>query len=612
MDKKNIEPFEEKKMKRKKYKTGIILLAMVLALGVFGNAFGSSGFLAPFNTANGTSYNCGVCHTTPTGSSSARNAFGTDWANASIGNHSYTLTTALANRDSDGDGYTNIVEIQAKTNPGDATSFPTTGADTTLPVVSGFTIPSTASSLNVTITTFTATDNVGVTGFLVNESAAKPLATAAGWSTSRPSSYTFTSAGAKTLYAWAKDAAGNVSNSLSRTVTVTVTTTDTTAPVVTAFTIPSTASSLAVTITTFTATDNVGVTGYLVNETATKPLATAAGWSTTVPSGYTFATTGAKTLYAWAKDGAGNVSSSRSAVVTITLGNATSAAITDFQIPFSSTSLTVPILSFTANSSVTGYLITEMALPVTPPASNAAGWRSTPPTSYTFGSAGVKSLYAWAKDGAGNLAEPWSEMVTITTNDGTPPNVMDFSIAQTSNSLAVPVLSFTATDDVAVTGYLITTTPTQPLATANGWSASPPARYTFTSGGTYTLYGWVKDRAGNVSASLSDTVTITVTDTTPPVVTAFSIPSSSSSLTVRIRTFTATDNVAVTGYMVTTSSTKPSATSSNWRSTPPSSYTFTSAGTKRLYPWAKDGAGNVSALSNYGTVTISTSDSGDD
>jgi hypothetical protein len=147
-------------MKRKTCKISI-LLGMVLALGAFNYAFGSTGYLSLFNTANVTTYNCGVCHTTPTGSSSARNQFGTDWANASIGNHSYTITTALANLDSDGDGFSNIVEIQAKTNPGDATSFPTTGTDTTLPVVSGFTIPATSSTLSVTITTFTATDNVG-------------------------------------------------------------------------------------------------------------------------------------------------------------------------------------------------------------------------------------------------------------------------------------------------------------------------------------------------------------------------------------------------------------------------------------------------------------------
>ena len=54
------------------------------------------------------------------------------------------------------------------------------------------------------------------------------------------------------------------------------------------------------------------------------------------------------------------------------------------------------------------------------------------------------------------------------------------------------------------------------------------------------------------------------TDTAPPTVTSLSIPSSSSSLTVPITSFLATDNVGVTGYLVTESSSKPNASDSGW------------------------------------------------
>ena len=94
--------------------------------------------------------------------------------------------------------------------------------------------------------------------------------------------------------------AGNVSTSRSASVTITLP--DTTVPTVTGFTIPATASSLVVSISTFTATDTVGVTGYMVTESATAPVASATGWSGTVPTSYSFTTAGAKTLYAWAKD----------------------------------------------------------------------------------------------------------------------------------------------------------------------------------------------------------------------------------------------------------------------------------------------------------------------
>jgi len=95
-------------------------------------------------------------------------------------------------------------------------------SDTVSPVVSAFTIPSTSSSLTIPIATFTATDNVGVTGYMVNESSTSPSASASGWSSSAPSTYTTSSQGTKTLYAWAKDAAGNVSAAASDSCVVTV------------------------------------------------------------------------------------------------------------------------------------------------------------------------------------------------------------------------------------------------------------------------------------------------------------------------------------------------------------------------------------------------------
>jgi hypothetical protein len=192
----------------------------------------------------------------------------------------------------------------------------TVAADTTPPVVTAFSIPDTSASLTIQINTVTATDNVGVTGYLVNESPTKPLATAGGWTSTAPASHTFTTAGSKTLYAWAKDAAGNVS--ASRSATVTITLTDTTAPIVSSFTVPSPATSVNVPITRIVATDNVKVTGYMVTVTSTAPSASATGWTATPPTSYRVAKKGATyTLYAWTRDAAGNVSKSLSATVKV-------------------------------------------------------------------------------------------------------------------------------------------------------------------------------------------------------------------------------------------------------------------------------------------------------
>ncbi|MBT0894376.1 hypothetical protein KI811_11210, partial [Geobacter hydrogenophilus] len=77
-----------------------------------------------------------------------------------------------------------------------------------------------------------------------------------------------------------------------------------------------------VAVSSFTATDNVGVTGYLITMSATAPAASATGWTATAPTSVTAAAAGNVTFYAWAKDATGNVSLSKSASVSITVAPA--------------------------------------------------------------------------------------------------------------------------------------------------------------------------------------------------------------------------------------------------------------------------------------------------
>jgi parallel beta-helix repeat protein len=192
-------------------------------------------------------------------------------------------------------------------------------ADSIPPIISTFIMPSTASNHTVNVNSFMATDNYSVTGYLITESATQPDVGSANWSTSPPTTYTFSSAGAKTAYAWAKDAAGNISAPVSQNVIVTILVPDTIPPSVSAFTIPENATTLTVPVLSFVATDNQSVTGYLINESATAPTAGASGWSVTAPATITFSSPGSKIAYAWAKDAAGNISSSIAAPITISV-----------------------------------------------------------------------------------------------------------------------------------------------------------------------------------------------------------------------------------------------------------------------------------------------------
>src|SRR5690606_31767195 len=83
-----------------------------------------------------------------------------------------------------------------------------------------FSLLSPLSSLTVPVTSLSANDNVAVTGYLLSENPVTPKPDDAKWSETAPSRYTFSSEGIKTLFAWAKDAAGNVSESVSAKVAV--------------------------------------------------------------------------------------------------------------------------------------------------------------------------------------------------------------------------------------------------------------------------------------------------------------------------------------------------------------------------------------------------------
>ncbi len=92
---------------------------------------------------------------------------------------------------------------------------------------------------------------------------------------------------------------------------------DAAAPDITSFTVPATSSTLTVSGIVIAATDAVGVTGYLMSESATPPLASDPAWTPGAPASFTLPTWGNHTLYAYAKDAAGNIAKPKSATILI-------------------------------------------------------------------------------------------------------------------------------------------------------------------------------------------------------------------------------------------------------------------------------------------------------
>ena len=112
--------------------------------------------------------------------------------------------TAATNPDSDGDGQSDGMEWLLGSNP--------TNADGQRPVITRFeAITDTPNYNPTTPIILEGTDNVGITQWMITEAAAAPSATDPRWNTTIPSSYELTATGNHQLYAWARDAAGNVS-----------------------------------------------------------------------------------------------------------------------------------------------------------------------------------------------------------------------------------------------------------------------------------------------------------------------------------------------------------------------------------------------------------------
>jgi uncharacterized delta-60 repeat protein len=175
--------------------------------------------------------------------------------------------------------------------------------------------------------TFSTNNSTGlpgiISGYVINEQTGLPISSASISINSGQAKAVYangsyivqTNPGAITLTVRANgyaDKTTNLTVGTGATITamIALTPTDVTAPVIGTFSIPATSPTATVAINILSATDNVGVTGYCIQETDS-PLN--CSWSTDSPASHTFTTPGPKTLYAFAIDGQNNISSSKPA-----------------------------------------------------------------------------------------------------------------------------------------------------------------------------------------------------------------------------------------------------------------------------------------------------------
>ncbi len=86
-----------------------------------------------------------------------------------------------------------------------------------------------------------------------------------------------------------------------------------------------------------------------------------------------------------------------------------------------------------------------------------------------------------------------------TNPDTSPPGITQFDgVSPSPTSFPTVTFALSGTDNSMITGWIITTSATKPRLDA-AWSPTLPTTHTLSAQGSYTLFAWAKDAAGNIS-----------------------------------------------------------------------------------------------------------------
>jgi hypothetical protein len=428
----------------------------------------------------------------------------------------------------------------------------------------------------------------GVTSWAIVNGTGVPAPSAPAWKTAPHSTFKLSLGnGTKTITAFTRDAAGNVS--AGSTTTVEMTLGD---PTLT-LSIPPKTASRTVTVTVST-TDpaGTGIAGYFLSESPTKPSVSAAGWMV-FPATFKFtAAQGTKVLYGWVKDNNNQVSAR---VQDETILDMTAPTV-ELTAPTSTTTQTIAVTltgedPVPAEGTSTGITHWAVVNGTTVPTPGAPAWKTTPPTSLKLTAGdGAKTISAFSRDAVGNV----SLADTKTVNKTLAAPVLTFNIVPAySKSLTVSV-SLNATDPggTGIAGYRMSESSATPSPTGPGWPVLPTSFLLSNTQGEHTVYAWAKDNNGSLSLAKSDTV---VYDSIKP----------SASMTAQAAYNTLSFTVTMSGdalggspiahYALVTGSTEPGQHAAAWKTSAPTSVTVSGAdGAKTISAWVRDAAGNVS------------------
>ena len=469
-----------------------------------------------------------------------------------------------------------------------------------------------------------STDNVGVTGYLVERCQGASCTTFAQIASPTGTTYKDTSVSASTSYSYrlrATDAAGNLST-YSNIVGATTPTPDTTPP-----SQPGTLSAAAVTqgevdLSWGASTDNVGVTGYLVERCQGASCTTFAQIASPTGTTYKDTSVSASTSYSYrlrATDAAGNLSTYSNIVGATTPtpdttppsqpGTLSAAAVTQGEVDLSWGASTDDV-------GVTGYLVercqgtgcTNFTKIATPAGTSYKDTSVSPSTSYSY--------RVRATDAAGNLST-YSNTATALTPDTTSPSQPATLTATAVSGGEIDLSWGASTDNVGVIGYQVERCQGA-SCTSFAQIATPTATtYKDTTVAVGTSYSYrvrATDAAGNLSTYSNTTSATTQTpDTSPPTQPGTLTATPVSGGEIDLSWSASTDNVGVTGYQVERCQGTNCTSFAQIASPTGTTYKDTSVSASTNYGYrvrATDAAGNLGPYSNTAPATTFAAPSG--
>ena len=427
------------------------------------------------------------------------------------------------------------------------TATVTGGTDTDAPTNGSITIDSGAGSTTSTSVTLalSASDVVGVNGYYVSETNSTPLVgdfTAVSATTSySDNSVAFTlsaGVGTKTVYAWFKDTSDNISTPVSDTINLV--SADTIYPYNTSISLAGGATSTTTQNITvnLAAQDDIGVNGYYLSESTTPP-DPLTDFTDITPAVLNYSATvnftlsagdGRKTVYAWFKDAADNMSVIINDNIELATPDTTSpaSATIDIEEGAASTATYEVDIAITGTDAVgiTGFYLSETNS--TPSANDFITVASTTSLSTTVhfnlsAGDGVKTVYLWLRDAAGNISTPVNDTITSTADtaaDTVSPVITAMSVLQSSpiNGRTITI-RLSGSDAGGVAGYYLSETITTPSAGQfTLFTGTDPTSFTedivfhLSSGsGVKPVYAWLLDEQGNISTLSSINITLAST-----------------------------------------------------------------------------------------------------